>query len=217
MKGLLIKDFKLLKGQKNFFMTITAISIIMIIVSPGTSFPIGFLGFVGALFSLSSISYDEFDNGNAFLFSLPITRKDYVLEKYIFGLISGIMFLLLGTVISLVVIGITKTGSFNEIFLTAGSLFPTILLILSIMLPFILKFGGEKGRIAIIGVMGFIFVIGLLLIKTTEEKRVLEKRGVLMDLTILVVGLILGVGIPLRNKAIKKRRENMKEKGNEEK
>lgn len=47
MKGLLIKDFKLLKGQKNFFMTITAISIIMIIVSPGTSFPIGFLGFVG--------------------------------------------------------------------------------------------------------------------------------------------------------------------------
>ena len=117
---------------------------------------------------MSSISYDEFDNGNAFLFSLPITRKDYVLEKYIFGLISGIMFLLLGTVISLVVIGITKTGSFNEIFLTAGSLFPTILLILSIMLPFILKFGGEKGRIAIIGVMGLIFVIGLLLIKTTE-------------------------------------------------
>ena len=100
MKGLLIKDFKLLKGQKNFFMAITAISIIMIIVSPGTSFPIGFLGFVGALFSLSSISYDEFDNGNAFLFSLPITRKDYVLEKYIFGLISGIMSLLLGTVIS---------------------------------------------------------------------------------------------------------------------
>ena len=158
MKGLLIKDFKLLKGQKNFFMAIMAISIIMIITSPGTSFPIGFLGFVGSLFSLSSISYDEFDNGNAFLFSLPITRKDYVLEKYIFGLISGMTSLLLGTVISLVAIGITKTGSFNEIFITAGSLFPTILLILSIMLPFILKFGG----------MGFIFVIGLLLIKATE-------------------------------------------------
>lgn len=54
-------------------------------------------------------------------------------------------------------------------------------------------------------------------LNNTKEKRVLEKRGVLMDLTILVVGLILGVGIPLRNKAIKKRRENMKEKGNEEK
>lgn len=51
MKGLLIKDFKLLKGQKNFFMAITAISIIMIIVSPGTSFPIGLLGFGGGHYS----------------------------------------------------------------------------------------------------------------------------------------------------------------------
>lgn len=168
MKGLLIKDFKLMKGQKNFFIAIAAMSLIMIITSPGSSFPIGFLGFVGSLFVLSSISYDEFDNGNAFLFSLPITRKDYVLEKYIFGLISGITSLLLGTVISLIGIGITKTGSFNEIIITTSSLFPAILLLLSIMLPFILKYGGEKGRIAIIGVMGFIFVVGLVLKKTTE-------------------------------------------------
>ncbi len=35
-----------------------------------------------------------------------------------------------------------------------------------------------------------------------------------MDLTILVVGLILGVGIPLRNKVIKEYRKN---KGNKEK
>ncbi|WP_196029951.1 ABC-2 transporter permease [Longicatena caecimuris] len=169
MKGLLIKDFKLMKGQKNFFMVIIVISIIMIIASPESSFPIGFLGFIGTLFSISSISYDEFDNGNAFLFSLPITRKDYVFEKYVFGFITGVTSLLLGTVMSLISIGITKTGSFNEIFITASSLFPIILLILSIMLPFILKFGGEKGRIAIIGVMGFIFVIGLLLIKVTDK------------------------------------------------
>lgn len=168
MKGLLIKDFKLMKGQKNFFMAIVAISLIMIITSPENSFPIGFLGFVGSLFSLSSISYDEFDNGNAFLFSLPITRKDYVLEKYAFGLIVGITSLFLGTLISLIAIIITKEGSPNEIFMTAISLLPAILLLLAIMLPFILKFGGEKGRIAIIGVMGFIFVIGLLLIKATE-------------------------------------------------
>lgn len=168
MRGLLIKDFKLMKGQKNFIIAIVAISLIMIITSPETLFPVGFLGFVGPLFSLSSISYDEFDNGNAFLFSLPITRKGYVLEKYIFGLILGIAFLLLGTVISLIGIGITKTGGFNEIIITTSSLFPAILLLLSIMLPFILKYGGEKGRIAIIGVMGFIFVVGLVLKKTTE-------------------------------------------------
>lgn len=36
-----------------------------------------------------------------------------------------------------------------------------------------------------------------------------------MDLTILVAGLILGVGIPLRNKAIKEHRKNKEKKGEE--
>ena len=54
------------------------------------TFAIGFLTFVMSLFSVSSISYDEFDNGNAFLFSLPITRTTYVVEKYCFGLILGL-------------------------------------------------------------------------------------------------------------------------------
>ncbi len=172
MKGLLIKDFKLMKGQKNFFLVIVVISLIMIITSPGTSFPIGFLGFAGSLFSLSSISYDEFDNGNAFLFSLPITRKGYVQEKYVFGLILGITSLLLGTLMSLIAIIITEAGDFNEVLMTAGTLLPIILIILSIMLPLILKFGGEKGRIAIIGVMGFIAVVGLLFTKIAEFMKI---------------------------------------------
>lgn len=36
-----------------------------------------------------------------------------------------------------------------------------------------------------------------------------------MDLTILVVGLILGVGIPLRNKVIKEHRKNKEKKEKE--
>ena len=36
------------------------------------------------------------------------------------------------------------------------------------MIPFQLKFGGEKGRIAILCVMGFVFIIGVLLVKIIE-------------------------------------------------
>ena len=87
MKGLLIKDFKLLKMQKNFFVVMIIISVGLALFSEDLSFPIGFSTFVFSLFSLSSISYDEFDNGSPFLFSLPITRADYAAEKYAFGLI----------------------------------------------------------------------------------------------------------------------------------
>ena len=90
MKGLLIKDLKLMKNQKNFFLVILVVIAFLAAGSDDLSFPMGFTAFIGTLFTLSSISYDEFDNGNAFLFSLPITRKQYVLEKYGFGLLLGI-------------------------------------------------------------------------------------------------------------------------------
>ena len=74
MKGLLIKDFRLMKVQKNFLTLITVIGVFMALFSENVSYTIGFISFIFSLFSISSISYDELDNGNAFLFSLPVTR-----------------------------------------------------------------------------------------------------------------------------------------------
>ena len=84
MKGLLIKDFMLLKNQKSFFIIIVAAAIGMSTLMENSSFIIGYIAVIGSLFTLSTIRYDEFDNGNAFLYTLPITRKDYVYEKYEF-------------------------------------------------------------------------------------------------------------------------------------
>lgn len=172
MKGLLIKDFRLMKGQKTFFLAIVAISILTAVTSSNTLFAISFLGFVCPMFVLSLISYDEFDNGNAFLFSLPITRKGYVFEKYIFGLILSIAALIFSTAVCLIISVIKNTVSINEIFITALTVFPAELLILSLMLPFQLKFGAEKGRIAIIAVLGGVSVIGVLLAKAAEAMNI---------------------------------------------
>ena len=162
MKGLLIKDFKLLQGQKNFFITIIAIAGIMAIFMEDASFIIGYMTFVGSLFTLSTISYDEFDNGNAFLFSLPITRKDYILEKYGFGLIVGGISWLFAIIVTVVVEIIKDT------ILIALIILPILLIILAVMLPFQFKFGGEKSRVAIIGAIGLIFIIVIGVIKVAE-------------------------------------------------
>lgn len=172
MKGLLIKDLKLMNGQRSFFIVIVVVALVMAVASPETFFTIGFLGFIGSLFALSSISYDEFDNGNAFLFTLPITRKGYVLEKYAFGIIVGLVSLLFGTGISILAVIVRGTGNLDEILVAACTMLPIILLILGIMLPFQLKFGGEKGRIAIIAVLGCVFVIVLLFTKVSEALNI---------------------------------------------
>lgn len=192
MKGLLIKDFKLMKAQKNFFLVIIAISVFMSITSNDSSFTIGFLGFVGSLFTLSSISYDEFDNGNAFLFCLPITRKTYVLEKYSFGLLVGGVSWLFGTIINLFTSLLKNTPT--ELLMTDLLVLPTILLLLSIMLPFQLKFGGEKGRIAIIGAVGLVGVLGVVVVKVADLLNV-NLIALFNNLPTLSISMVLAIAI----------------------
>ena len=170
MIGLLIKDFKLLKVQKNFFLLILCIAIGIEIFTNSTSssFIIGFLSFVATLFTLSSISYDEFDNGNAFLFSLPITRKSYVIEKYGFGMILGSSFWAFGTLIVIFKEVITHKYVSIDTVIAAFIILPIVFAVLAVMLPFQLKFGGEKGRIAIICTLVIVFLIGIVITKVAN-------------------------------------------------
>ena len=170
MKGLLIKDFKLLKVQKNFFLLILCIAIGIEIFTNSTSssFIIDFLSFVATLFTLSSISYDEFDNGNAFLFSLPITRKSYVIEKYGFSMILGSSFWAFGTLIVILKEVITHKYVSIDTVIAAFIILPIVFAVLAVMLPFQLKFGGEKGRIAIICTLVIVFLIGIVITKVAN-------------------------------------------------
>lgn len=57
------------------------------------SFATGYILMVLAILSLSTISYDEANHGLKTLFTLPISKSDYVKEKYLFSLIiTGIGF-----------------------------------------------------------------------------------------------------------------------------
>lgn len=159
MRGLLIKDFRLMKSQKSFFMIIIAIAVGMAAALEDLTFIIGYISFVGALFTLSTVSYDEFDNGNAFLFSLPITRKGYVLEKYGFGLIVSVGAWLFEIAV-VAVVSLIKSSFIGLDMVLASLLILSIVMIsLAVMLPFQFKFGGEKGRIALIGAIGLIFIV----------------------------------------------------------
>lgn len=102
MKGLFVKDLKLMMSQKNFLLLILAIVIGMMIFTDDVIFPLGFLSFTVSLFTVSTISYDDFDNGNAFLFTLPITRNHYVSEKYFLGLLLGCIAWVLATILGII-------------------------------------------------------------------------------------------------------------------
>lgn len=168
MKGLLVKDFKLVKLQKNFFFMIIAVAVGLTIINDDATFMLGFLTFVMSMFTLSTISYDEFDNGNAFLFTLPVSRKSYVVEKYVFSLLLGGGSWVLAVLFAVVFSIIQGTVSVLEVVMAAVVIFVIMLMVQAAMIPFQLKFGGEKGRIAMVGAVGILFIIGFVAVKIAE-------------------------------------------------
>lgn len=196
MKGLLIKDFRLLKTQKNFFFLIVAIAIGMAISAKDCSFIIGYLTFISFSFTLSTISYDEFDNGNVFLFSLPVSRKGYVAEKYGFGLMIGLSFWILATILVLIAGLIRNTALITDILTSSLIVFPIMLIFLALMIPFHLKFGGEKGRIAIIGVVGLLLVFGILVVKIIKTFHI-DLTPIFNTLPVISVGVLIVIEIAI--------------------
>lgn len=169
MKGLLIKDYRLLMRQKNFFLIVVIVGLGAMATSDEPGFLIGYLSFIFPMFVLSTISYDEFDNGNAFLFSLPITRTEYVREKYVFGIVTGMAAWLFAVIVTTIYQLIVLPGfEVAEWILASIAIIGVIVFLLSFMIPVQLKFGGEKGRIAMLGGIGVVFIIGFIAYKIGE-------------------------------------------------
>ncbi|OUN31228.1 ABC-2 transporter permease [Blautia sp. An81] len=169
MKGLLIKDFRLMKVQKNFLTLITVIGVFMALFSENVSYTIGFISFIFSLFSISSISYDELDNGNAFLFSLPVTRKTYTIEKYCFGMIMGLGAWIIISMLS-VAIGIGRGQEpVGELITIAFIILPLVLFMLAVMVPVMLKFGAEKGRVAVVILFAVLYLTIVMLAESVQQ------------------------------------------------
>ena len=89
MKGLLIKDWKLMTRQKTTLLMVLVIIAMFPALDMDPGFIVTYTMMILLFMTVSTISYDDFDNGMAFLFTLPIDRKTYVREKYALGLMTA--------------------------------------------------------------------------------------------------------------------------------
>lgn len=168
MKGLLIKDFKLMKTQKNFFLFILVIVIASMILEEEIIAALAFLSFLMSLLVLTTFSYDDFDHGYSFLMTLPITRKQYVTEKYFLALLLCLGSWLLGLILAAFVSQLKEIMSIQDLLLASTMILPFIILLQAITIPLQLKFGAEKGRIVLIVTFGAIAIIGMLMARMSK-------------------------------------------------
>lgn len=181
MKGLLVKDFLLMRKSKYVILFMLFIGIVGGIND--ISFAAGYILMFLAILSLSTISYDEANHGLNTLFTLPISKMDYVKEKYLFSLIiTGIGFVF-----------VTILGYFSKSdFMETLAILSTALFLLAISLPFQLKEGNEKGRIVLfVVVFGCTFLFAFLNQFFSEFFESMEETLNALDPTMFSVGLLI--------------------------
>ena len=169
MKGLLIKDFKLLKGQKQFLASVLIVMTVFLMTSNNLSFVISYITVMMGMLTLTTISYDEHENGMGYLFTLPVSRKGYVREKYLFGIMTTLPVLAVVSAIAFLVSGIRHIDFTVEEWGDAimGSML-IVTMMLSLLIPIELKFGAERSRIAMTLVFGGAFAVVYIVAKASE-------------------------------------------------
>ena len=163
MKGLLMKDFQLMKNQGKILIAIfVVIAAFGIFADGNSSFLTAYFTIFVALFTTSTISYDEYDSGYLFLFTLPISRKGYVTGKYVFGILSVLLAWCFGMAVGTAdFLRTTPNESLTDWFIS-GTLYIAVgVIFLSFTIPVRLKFESEKARYA-----NLIAIIAMLVIYT---------------------------------------------------
>lgn len=157
MKGLLLKDFYLLtKYCRMIFIFV----FVFLVCSPffGSDYTL-FIFYPCAIVSLipmSLYSYDEREKWCDYSITLPVSKSQFVSAKYIIGLLCNLVMIFIVAIVQafqMINTGVfTRSGYFSIIV----SLLSICLIAPSILMPFIFKFGTEKGRIVYFIVIGSI-------------------------------------------------------------
>lgn len=201
MKGLLMKDFAFVKLQAKSMIIIFLLVVFMLLQGSNFEFVIVYANIIFTMFVVTTINYDYFENGCAFLMTLPISRKMYVSEKYVLaflaagcGLIADVIFMLIAHFLKEEYV----FGMDNILFALAYVL--GSLVFVALMLPIELKYGPEKARIAMIVVVAIIFAgvfvftgIGPVDLSGATTKLLSLEKIVLLGISGVAVVIALGI------------------------
>ena len=168
IKGLLKKDLYNLASYKTTLIIIVIFCGMAIIGTDAIYWGSVVIGIIVGMISLSTFSYDEMAKSNRYILTLPVTRKEIVLEKYILAIGATILGSWLGFVLPLLIGNIMNYVRPDNVIdinidtllaTTIGGLFG-VSLIQAIQIPSIFKWGAEKGRIQMFIVLFVLALIG---------------------------------------------------------
>ncbi len=166
MKGLFIKDYSYIKQSKFLFLFLIIFGLGFSFIYDYHTFVYGYFSVFPSIMLMSTINYDDYNHGFTSLLSLPISKKEYIKQKYYLGLILGLLFLAIAFIISC----LSYYRSLHSFQFLNSDLFCGCIMslmfayfIIALATPVAIYFGSQKGQLAMMVIFGGIFVMGFII------------------------------------------------------
>ena len=189
MKGLLLKEWYMMKVYCRYYLVCGIIFTVLSLISSENMFFIFYPCILCGMIPINLLSYDERSRWLQYSAVLPYTRSQLVSAKYLVGLISQFCVLVVMGIaqgIKMAVEGEFMTDSFMVMLLL-------VLIIAAISsaipLPFCFKPGVEKGRIAYYVMIGFVCTASIAATHFFREQMQQEIRPNVLLIVLAVLGV----------------------------
>lgn len=173
MKGLIIKD---ILNLRNYMKQL--ILVFIFFVAYGIFLKNGV--FVGSMITLmlsmqviTTMSYDEYAKWDKYALTMNINRKDIVLSKYVFFIMSIIIGIVVGIISSSLINIISDSNVGIDEILVTSIMVPCIFAILfCIIIPIVFKIGVEKARVVMMAIFFTPTILGFIIFKMAEKANI---------------------------------------------
>ena len=191
MKGLLLKDWYMMKKYCRYYFFICIGFIILSLFGSGNMFFIFYPCLLCGMIPVNLLGYDERSHWTEYVGTLPYTKTQIVSAKYLIGLFTQIAMLIVICIAQGVKMGIDGTFVLKEFLVLMMLLLVMASVASSLTLPFVFKYGVEKGRAAYYVMIGVVCAGSI--IATSIFKEGLQNEIQLN--AVLPIACLVGIGI----------------------
>ena len=193
MKALLLKDFLTLSR----YLRMALLFVVIFACIPGGSMAAYALVFA-AMIPITALAYDEQSKWPRLAAMMPYTTRQLVASKYVLGYImlgGAILLSVVSTVVTTLVRGdVLDPTSLSMLFILACA----ASLILAVIMPLILRFGVEKGRLVML--VGVAAIVGVTFVLGEDDGLMAAMDASLVAVTVVFLAVCVAVNalsIPL--------------------
>ncbi len=191
MKGLLLKDWYMMKKYCRYYFFVCIGFIIISMMSSGNMFFVFYPCLLCGMIPVNLLVISERSRWTEYVGTLPYTKTQIVSAKYLMGLFTQIAMLIVICIAQGVKMGIEGTFVLKEFLLLMMLLLIMASVASSLTLPFVFKYGVEKGRGAYYVMIGVVCAGSI--IATTVFKEGLQNEIQLN--AVLPIACLVGIGI----------------------